>query len=249
MLSLFVCYFEGNEGSSGTSHIYFERKCIFSASDCLFVLSTKSSILFAVDYESIVNLSFHYFKGFGLHLSFPQEEGIIVFNVHDLCFDNSRIEAISGFFPKFTDDDDICSNCPYCELFQLRFQGDTFFSSSDSSSDFGSTSTPLSNLSVSEQVMPTSQPLSGGIIALIVVSPLIGIGVVVIVGLWMLFRHKSRDKILPNDLINPDLEMVSINRSSNTELPPSGDSIENENSAGNSSSDFEFAPDLEEIQA
>jgi hypothetical protein len=42
--------------------------------------------------------------------------------------------------------------------------------------------------------------------------------------------------------------MVSINRSSNTELPVSVDLISNDNSEVNSSSNFEFEPDLEEIQ-
>jgi hypothetical protein len=63
-----------------------------------------------------VNLSFDYFKGFGLHLWFPtQEEGLIVLNVNNVCFDNSRSDAILGFFPEATDNVNISYNCNIME--------------------------------------------------------------------------------------------------------------------------------------
>jgi FtsZ-interacting cell division protein ZipA len=84
-------------------------------------------------------------------------------------------------------------------------------------------------------------------IALIVVGVLILV-VVVVFGLWMFFHRKSRDNVLPSELLNHDIEMVLINRSNHTELPASGESIDNDNSGVNSSSDFVFEPDLEEVQ-
>jgi hypothetical protein len=86
-----------------------------------------------------------------------------------------------------------------------------------------------------------------GVIPGIVVAGLILI-VVDFVVLWLFFRRKLQDEVLPGEALNPDIEMVSINRSNNTELPVSVDLISNDNSEVNSSSNFEFEPDLEEGQ-
>jgi hypothetical protein len=55
-----------------------------------------------------VNLSFDYFSGVGLHLALPETEELIVFNVNDFCFDNSKSDAIAGFFPNVTENVKIC---------------------------------------------------------------------------------------------------------------------------------------------
>jgi hypothetical protein len=64
----------------------------------------------------------------------------------------------------------------------------------------------------------------------------------------LFFRRKSQDEVLPGEALNPDIEMVSINHSTNSELPVSVDLISHDNSEVNTSSNFEFEPDLEEIQ-
>jgi cytoskeletal protein RodZ len=87
--------------------------------------------------------------------------------------------------------------------------------------------------------------LFAGIIAVIVVVVLILIVLVVFV-CWKFFCRRPREEILPCETLNQEIEMVSINRSNNTELPPSVDLIEGGDSAGSSSSDFVFEPDLEE---
>jgi hypothetical protein len=260
-LSLMGCDFAENYGSSGASHIYFETWCIFSASDCLYVWSMNPSIFFPDDCEFIVNLSSICFTGFGLHLSLPQKEGYIVFNLNDLYFDNSKSDAISGFFPNATDKVNISYNCRDCGTLNSNWRSGmtSAFVSFDSFSlsRYHSTASLTFTRTLSASVSPNSSTSNQFddtletvlMIALPVVGGLILI-VLVVVCLWKFFRRKSQDEVLPSQWLNQDIEMVSINRSNNTELFPSGDSINNDRNSSdrNSSSDFEFEPDLEEIQ-
>jgi hypothetical protein len=96
-----------------------------------------------------MNLSFDYFKGFGLHLWFPtKEEGFIVLNVNNVCFDNSESDAILGFFPKATDNVNICYDCNHYGL--LNFNETTRASqqtASDSRSEAASSYVPSASWS------------------------------------------------------------------------------------------------------
>jgi hypothetical protein len=226
-LRLFVCYFESNKNSFASSHIYFEQKCIFSASNSLFVWSKKSSIFFSVYSKSIVNFSSCCFRGFGHHLWFPEEGGLILFTVNDLYFENSKSDAISGFFPDSTDEVNIFYNCQDCVSLNTGATSmalSSFVKASSSHwrreirSPFVSFSySVLSSLSESMQDSVISDSLSGSMIPVIVVSGLILI-VVVFVGLWLWFRCNLRNDVRSTETINFDLEMSSADFSSNTEL-------------------------------
>jgi hypothetical protein len=253
-LSLSECHFENNRGFSFVSHINVDTKCTFSASSCLFVWSPNTSILFHDNYTSVVNLSFDYFIGSGFHLSLPQTKGFINFTVHDLCFTNLKSVAISGFFPNDTNDLNIYYNCEDCVAGSSNATSTISASvvtalSPDSTSESPLSQSPLSQSSLSQSAPATEvlKGLTGWMIALIVVSGLILI-MLVIVGFCIIFRRKLLDEVLPSDYLNPNIEMVSINRSSNTELAVSDESMNNNTSDGNSSSDFVFEPDLEEVQ-
>jgi hypothetical protein len=64
----------------------------------------------------------------------------------------------------------------------------------------------------------------------------------------LFFRRESEDEVLPGQILNPGIEIVLINHSNNTELLASGGLVSNDSFRGNSSSDFEFDPDSEEVQ-
>jgi hypothetical protein len=183
-----------------------------------------------------VNLSFDCFRGFGRHLWFPtKEEALIVLNVKNLCCANFQSDLILGFFPERTDNFNINYNCNH-------YKG-------SNSNERSRTSQQTSFHSRSENTASFVSPDSGlnswfkWTISVIVVAVLI-----LIVVIFAVLSRESGDEVLPGQILNPGIEMVSVNRSNNTELPVSGDLISNDNSRRNSSLYFEFEPDLEEVQ-